>query len=117
MLYHVSPVRNIGSIERIGLLPQRAEGEKKVVWLCDFERLAWSLVHVSLKKHIYITLLNVWVVSVDKSMLTRTAWRGIFTVNTVLQPNHFLSADEVICQISTWEISRTKEAREVDIPF
>ena len=50
MLRHSTPTRNLGSINRAGLLTSKSKGKLPVVWLHSPSRSAWAVLHVS-KRH------------------------------------------------------------------
>lgn len=45
-IYHVTHKRNLPSILKMGLDPQRAKNTRKAVWGVVKTRVAWALVHV-----------------------------------------------------------------------
>lgn len=87
ILYHATPAVNLESIQRHGLLPGKAQGGIKGVWLHTASRRAWAILHTikrhSLKAFDDVVLLKV---KVQRSNLTRRKF-GIWTTDKVV--THF----------------------------
>jgi len=45
LLRHATPVRNLKSIERLGLLTSKSQGRKKVCWLHTASKSEWATLH------------------------------------------------------------------------
>jgi hypothetical protein len=77
-LYHVTPKRNAASIDKHGLLPERATGKTKCVWLATRSKIAWVLSHLASKPgKAPIPKLLVFRVEVPRSKVRRFR-RGIW---------------------------------------
>jgi hypothetical protein len=50
LLRHATPIRNLPSIERLGLLTSKSKGRLKVVWLHAPTKTAWASLH-TVKRH------------------------------------------------------------------
>jgi hypothetical protein len=48
-LFHVTPARNRRSIDRLGLLPEKAVGKEKAVWMVTRSLIWWALMHTVMK--------------------------------------------------------------------
>ena len=81
ILYHATPTVNLESIQRHGLLPSKAQGNIKGVWLHTESRRAWAILHV-IKRHDLTAFDDVVLlkVNVQRSDLTRRQ-RGIWTTD------------------------------------
>jgi hypothetical protein len=50
LLRHASPLRNLASIQRFGLLTNKSRGKLPVIWLHAASKSAWAMLH-SVKRH------------------------------------------------------------------
>jgi hypothetical protein len=50
LLRHATPIRNLRSIERAGLLCSKSQGRRPVVWLHSPSKSSWAVLHV-VKRH------------------------------------------------------------------
>ena len=48
-LYHITPRRNMASIDKYGLLPEKATGKERAVWLVSRSLIPWGLAHTATK--------------------------------------------------------------------
>jgi hypothetical protein len=49
-LFHISPARYRRSIDRSGLLPEKATGKEQSVWLVTRTMIPWALAHTATKR-------------------------------------------------------------------
>jgi hypothetical protein len=71
-LYHVSPARNQDSIGRCGLLPERATGREKAVWMATKSMIWRAILHVA-RKHGRGSIIDRLIVYNAKSLATSSA--------------------------------------------
>jgi hypothetical protein len=45
--WHITPYVNLDSIAGYGVLPEKAKGKRKLVWLVKWRGIAWALAHCS----------------------------------------------------------------------
>jgi hypothetical protein len=45
LLRHATPIRNLASIRRLGLLTRKSQGKRKVVWLHTASKSEWATLH------------------------------------------------------------------------
>jgi len=95
-LYHVSHVQNIDSIFDDGLLPHYAKGKMKVVWLVDFERVAWAVAHTATKLDLKPSKLVIFVCAVSETSIKRWSIRGVFTSAYRIQPTKATGAINIL---------------------
>jgi hypothetical protein len=50
LLRHATPIRNLASINRLGLLCSKSKGKLKAVWFHSPARTSWAVLHV-VKRH------------------------------------------------------------------
>ena len=69
-LRHATPLRNLASIQKRGLLTAKSQGRLPVVWLHAASRSAWAALH-TMKRHACkdVTLFEI---DVPRSWLTRS---------------------------------------------
>ena len=91
ILYHATPKRNLESIRKHGLLPKRATGKVKGVWLHTESRKPWAILHI-IKRHRLQSFDDVVLlkVSIPRSQLTRRQ-RSLWTCERVI--THFEVVD------------------------
>src|SRR5262249_55555921 len=78
VLYHITPRRNMTSIDKHGLLPERATGKEKAVWLVTRTLIPWGLAHTATKPgKAPITRLVVYQVEVSRAKVRRRC-RGLW---------------------------------------
>jgi hypothetical protein len=86
ILFHVSPRRNKASIDKYGLLPEKATGKEKAIWLCSRSKIVWALAHLALKPHkAPINGLVVYKVEVQRGQVRRFS-RGVYRAFQPLRP-------------------------------
>jgi hypothetical protein len=88
VLFHVSPVRNLRSIGRFGLLPSLARAGLRAVWLVSRSRLTWAIAHVR-ERHSVADVV-VFRVAVSRSSLVRRR-RGVWSSASVVLPSQIVS--------------------------
>ena len=50
LLRHATPIHNLPSIQRLGLLTSKSQGRRKVVWLHTASKSEWATLH-TVKRH------------------------------------------------------------------
>ena len=86
VLYHITPRRNMAIIDKYGLLPERATGKEKAVWLVTRTLIPWGLAHTATKPGKGpITRLVVYRVEVSRAQLRRRC-RGLWRAFERLWP-------------------------------
>jgi hypothetical protein len=50
LLRHATPIRNLASIQRFGLLCSKSQGKKKVCWLHTVSKSSWAVLH-TVRRH------------------------------------------------------------------
>jgi hypothetical protein len=84
VLYHVTHRRNVASIERLGLLPEKATGREKSIWLVSRTMVPWALGHTAAKPGKGpITKLVVYKIETTRSRVRRFRrgiWRSFETI-------------------------------------
>jgi hypothetical protein len=72
VLYHITPRRNMTSIDKHGLLPERATGKEQAVHLVTRGLIPWGLAHTATKPDkAPLTKLVVYRVEVSRSKVRR----------------------------------------------
>jgi RNA:NAD 2'-phosphotransferase (TPT1/KptA family) len=84
-LRHGTPRRNLGSILRTGLRPDRARGKLKAVWLHTRARTDWAVTHVADRHGYEEEDIIVLEVELPRSAVRR-ACRGIWICREVISP-------------------------------
>lgn len=85
-LYHITARKNLKSILRTGLDPQRARGVRKSVWGVTPGHVAWALIHVLAKpwnKGAALSDLVVIEMTLPRSQVRRYQRKIWYTVETV----------------------------------
>jgi hypothetical protein len=86
VLYHITPQRNMASIDKYGLLPERATGKEKAVCLVTRMLIPWGLVHTASKPDkAPLTKLVVYRIEVSRSKVRRFR-RGLWRAFERLWP-------------------------------
>ena len=83
-LYHVTPEKNVDSIDVNGLSPLFAKVATKRIYLVDYERIPWALIHVSSRDDIPLEKLVVYKCHVHKARLRREPTIGLYSVRSVV---------------------------------
>jgi hypothetical protein len=91
-LCHASPRRNVRGILGRGLLPWRALGKLKVVWLHSPARTAWAVKHVAGRHRVEARDVIVFEVEVPRSRIRRRS-RGVWTCAAVIPPECILATN------------------------
>lgn len=81
LLFHVSPSVNRQSIGRAGLSLLFARGRVRRIWVCTQMKTSWACDHVEKRHNCHGDPLDVYAVSVPRGRLTRTKWRGVWTLD------------------------------------
>jgi hypothetical protein len=71
VLRHATPLRNVRSILRRGLLPSMAKGARRIVWLHTPGRTGWAIPHVAERHHVAASAVAVLTVEVPRDRLRR----------------------------------------------
>jgi hypothetical protein len=87
---HATPLRNVRSILRRGLLPSRALGRLRAVWLHTPGRTGWAIPHVAQRHHVAASAVAVLTLEVPRSWLRRNR-RGCWTCASVIPPSLIVS--------------------------
>jgi hypothetical protein len=82
---HATPCRNLLSIFRTGLRPDRARGKMKVVWLDTPSRTRWAVAHVARRHRTQPDDVAVLSLKLPRSALRRTR-RGTWVCFAVIDP-------------------------------
>lgn len=91
ILYHTTLKRNLDSIRKHGLNPEFALNRKNPrIWIVTRSKRLWSILHVQKRHEVTLDEIAVITVSIPRSKLKRR-WRGIWTTDSVIPPNAFLS--------------------------
>jgi hypothetical protein len=90
VLRHATPLRNVKSILRSGLLPALARGRLKAVWLHTPSRTAWAVPHVANRHHVQEEQVAVLTVEVPRPWLRKRA-RGVWYCGRVISPEWIVS--------------------------
>lgn len=85
VLFHATPVRNLPSILRQGLLPWFARGKRKAVWLCSQGRRVWAADHVASRHGVSLADVFLLRVLVDRQEIRRHC-RGCWYAQVVIEP-------------------------------
>lgn len=85
-LYHTTPIHNLPSIKKKGLLPDRATTLRNQVWLHHERLIDWAFVHVARRHHFTPVEMALLSVFVPDDWLERRA-SGLWTVVKVIEPD------------------------------
>lgn len=85
-LFHTTPVTNLMSIKKRGLLPERATTQRNQVWLHEERLIDWAMVHVARRHRFCPAEMALLTVFVPDAWLERRA-SGLFTVVRVIEPD------------------------------
>ena len=72
LLRHATPIRNLPSIQRHGLLCSKSQGRLKAVWLATREKSSWAAMHVAWRHGARIEAVITLEVDVPRSWLRRS---------------------------------------------
>jgi hypothetical protein len=72
LLRHATPIRNLVSIQRHGLLCPKSQGRLKAVWLATKEKSSWAALHVAWRHGARIEAIITLEVDVPRSWLRRS---------------------------------------------
>ena len=82
-LYHATLAAHRDSILAHGLLPARATGKIKGVWLHTESKREWAILHTMKRHHVTMDEVVIIEVKVPRSKLTRR-WRGLWSCSAVI---------------------------------
>ena len=71
-LRHATPIRNLPSIQRHGLLCRKSQGRLKAAWLAAREKSDWAAMHVAWRHGVRIEAVIALEVEVPRSWLRRS---------------------------------------------
>ncbi len=86
--FHVSPARNLRSINRFGILPSMARQGMRVSWLVSRSKVAWAINHVR-DRHSVADVV-VFRIVVERTSLIRRR-RGVWTTDSAVLPSQIVS--------------------------
>ena len=84
--YHVTTKSAIAGIKQRGILPSLARGKRKVVWLCNGEKLAWALLHITKHQKRKPQNMRVLRVILPRESLKSWSMKGVYTCDKVIKP-------------------------------
>jgi hypothetical protein len=85
-IFHVTPKKNLDSIQRLGIDPAFAVAEIKRSWFCSVARLGWALVHVSQRHATPITELVILECNIPEGWRRASHLDGLMSVTRVTPP-------------------------------
>src|SRR5207248_3012509 len=77
LCYHCSPLHNLPSIERRGLLTSKARGAPRV-WVCSHKNIFWALAHTVKRHKGRIESVLVLLLSIPRSRLRKGPRPGLY---------------------------------------
>ena len=80
-LYHATLKSNLQSITHDGLLPEKAAGRRKAVWLHTKSKRGWAIAHTQQRHNATLDEIVIFEIEITRSRLTRR-WRGLWTCET-----------------------------------
>ncbi len=89
MLRHSTPTRNLGSINRAGLLTSKSKGKLPVVWLHSPSRSAWAVLHVSKRHKVQVSETVTIEVELPRSVLKKSGRPGLWYCPVDVLPERF----------------------------
>lgn len=100
ILYHVSPSYNNDSIYRVGINPYYAQSFESACWYVNFNQLAWSIAHCSIRHKLLVSDITVHVVKVTFEYMRRTTWNGRYKTALTYRPLSSHTASEALSWIN-----------------
>jgi hypothetical protein len=88
LVRHATPLRNVRSILRSGLLPAMAKGKLKVVWMHTPARTDWAVDHVAARHQ--VESVAVLTLSLPRSFVRRNR-RGVWISAEPVSPSQIVS--------------------------
>lgn len=85
-LYHVTWKGNCISIQELGISPQFCRATKRGVYLVDYQRVPWAIIHVADRDESHIADLIIYKCVVHKTAVERMPTEGLFMHRTVIIP-------------------------------
>ena len=82
-LYHATLAAHRDSILEHGLLPSRAVGKIKGVWLHTASKREWAILHTMKRHNVTMDEVVIIEVKVPRSALTRR-WRGLWSCSAMM---------------------------------
>jgi len=95
-LYHVTPKYNRQSIMTKGVDPNYSQGRRRLIWVCEWERLTWALAHISAHQSCAVDVLLVCIVGLDLREVKRTSILGVYTYHKAAPVLEVKSAVELL---------------------
>lgn len=102
-LYHVTPHKNITPIMHEGLLPEKSQGKRALVWLVTPDAIPWALAHCSLRHNCKTSDLSILRVNLTEDKITRTRWKFAFVCKDKIFPVSHISAREYAINQHWWD--------------
>jgi hypothetical protein len=94
VLRHATPLANLKSIERTGLLPSRSQTARNEVWLHKPSRTAWAVLHVARRHKVPIEKIVVLTVRVPRAKLQRRR-SCLWSCSQTIQPEQIKASIRV----------------------
>jgi hypothetical protein len=85
LIYHVTHVQNVSSIEASGINPDFSVGKTRACWYVTRRRLNWAISHICQRKKVWPDQLVVYSVYVNPSRLIRTSISGIYRISGTIK--------------------------------
>lgn len=93
-LRHCTPSRNVRSILRSGLRPDKSQTSRPEVWLHRPSRTAWAVLHVVQRHHTGFKRLTILEVRVRRDQLQRRR-SGLWSCRTILPASQITACTSV----------------------
>jgi len=103
-VYHISPAPKDEVISR-GLLPEKARGKLKAVWVVDRDMITWAIAHTALHHNVTIGALSCYECHINEALLRRTRWPGVYYVQIPVPVKWLCTAREIVDEVEA-EIRR-----------
>jgi hypothetical protein len=87
ILRHTTPVRNLASIRKLGLLTSKSQGKVPAVWLHAPGRSAWATLHVSRRHKVPVEDTVTLEVEVRRSSLKKSGRPGLWYTTADVLPD------------------------------
>ena len=103
-LRHATKRSNLESIQRDGLLPNKAVGKRAAVWLHKPGKTPWALLHTQTRKGASLEELVVLEINVPRSWLTRHQ-TGLWYCPRVISPDRITQVTDA----TAWAVSPVQD--------
>jgi hypothetical protein len=91
-VFHATPTKNLRSILRTGLDPDRSQGAQMLVWLHSSSKSPWAVLHTAKRHHVPAEEISLVTLKLPRSWLRRRQ-SGIWTCNQLIGPEHIISVN------------------------